>query len=81
MYLTIEDLVLPDAETLRIKASLYIRESATEIVKFEAEAKEMIDLIDIPGTWSSAPQGLTATDDYYGKTADYYADTAWPVTT
>ena len=53
MYLSIEDLILPSETILHIKASLYIRESATEIIKFESDVKEMVDIIDLVGP--SAP--------------------------
>ena len=79
MYITIEDLVLPNVETLHLKATLYVRNSATEVIKFETEAREMVDLIAI-GTQTSTTKTLTATNDYFGKTAEYYANTPWPAT-
>ena len=45
MYLSIEDLVLPNVETIHMKATLYLRNSANQLVKFSMEIYELVDLI------------------------------------
>lgn len=43
------------------------------------EMNEIVDLITA-GTVTSTTKGLAATNNYYGKTANYYAN-QWPIST
>ena len=60
-----------------MKATLYLRDSSTSLLKYSTEMIELVDLIGAVAP-NSATRTLTATNDYFGKTAEYYANTVWP---